>query len=75
VLTLTEAPDHPHNVARTSYTTVGDAVVADAAPRFSATPAAAGALTPVGRDTGALLGQLGYDAAAIDELRAAGTIV
>jgi alpha-methylacyl-CoA racemase len=74
VLTLTEAPDHPHNVARNTYTTVGDAVLADAAPRFSATPAAAGELTPVGRDTAALLGELDYDAAAIDELRASGTI-
>lgn len=74
VLTLTEALDHPHNVARRSYTTVGDAVLADAAPRFSATPGAAGPLTPIGGDTAALLAELGYDAAAVDALRATQTI-
>ena len=66
-----EAPGHPHNAARRSYTEIGGAVLADAAPRFSATPAGAGPLTPIGRDTAALLAELGYDAAAIDELRAA----
>jgi alpha-methylacyl-CoA racemase len=74
VLTLEEAPGHPHNVARHSYTTIGTAVLADTAPRFSATPAAAGELTGIGGDTAALLDELGYDEVAVEALRSAGAI-
>jgi alpha-methylacyl-CoA racemase len=38
VLSLAEAPDHPHNVARGTYTRFGGAVQAAPAPRFSRTP-------------------------------------
>ena len=34
--------EHPHNVARRSYTSVGDATMVDAAPKFSATAGRAG---------------------------------
>jgi alpha-methylacyl-CoA racemase len=74
VLTLAEAPGHPHNVARRSYTQVGDATLVDSAPKFSATPGRAGALTAVGGDTADLLAELGYDATAIDALRTAAAI-
>ena len=74
VLTLEEAPLHPHNVARGSYARVGDATLAQPAPRFSATPAHAVGLTAVGADTGALLEEAGYGAAEVAGLRAAGTI-
>jgi alpha-methylacyl-CoA racemase len=74
VLTLAEAPSHPHNVARRSYTQVGPATVADAAPKFSATPGAATPLTAIGADTAALLTGLGYDQAQLSELRESGTI-
>lgn len=74
VLTLEEAPTHPHNVSRGSYTRVGEATLADAAPRFSATPGAAAPVTELGGDTASLLAELGYDEAAIAELRASGTI-
>ncbi len=72
VLTLDEAPNHPHNLARRSYTQVGPATMVDAAPKFSATPGAAGELTTIGGDTEALLAELGYDD--LSELRSAGTI-
>jgi alpha-methylacyl-CoA racemase len=74
VLTLTEAPTHPHNRARRSYTRVGDATMVDAAPKFSATPGSTGALTEVGGDTAALLGELGYGDSDLAQLRASGAI-
>ncbi|MET0365200.1 MAG: CaiB/BaiF CoA-transferase family protein [Sphingobium sp.] len=40
VLSMTEAPDHPHNVARKSFVVVDGVTVPAPAPRFSATPAA-----------------------------------
>jgi alpha-methylacyl-CoA racemase len=74
VLTLAEAPAHPHNVARGSFVAVGDATLAAPAPRFSATPGATTALTEVGADTAALLDELSFTAAELDELRAAAAI-
>jgi alpha-methylacyl-CoA racemase len=40
VLTMEEAPHHPHNVARGSFVEVGGVVQPAPAPRFSRTPAA-----------------------------------
>jgi alpha-methylacyl-CoA racemase len=39
VLELSEAPDHPHALARNSFMRQGDAMVPAPAPRFSRTPA------------------------------------
>jgi alpha-methylacyl-CoA racemase len=72
VLTLEEAPQHRHNVARRSYTTVGNATMVDAAPKFSTTAGRAGDLTTIGADTEALLAELGYDD--LSELRSNATI-
>lgn len=74
VLSLQEAPEHPQNVRRGAYTTVGGATVPATAPKFSGTPGAAGPLTGVGADTSALLDELGYSAAEIGSLRASGAI-
>lgn len=74
VLTLTEAPAHPHNVERASYRDLGDATVAAATPRFSATPSVPGRLSVPGADTAAVLAELGYSAADLDVLRAAHAI-
>jgi alpha-methylacyl-CoA racemase len=74
VLTLTEAPEHPHNAARRSYTQVGDATMVDAAPKFSSTPGVTGPLTEPGGDTATLLGELGYAESDLADLRASGTI-
>jgi alpha-methylacyl-CoA racemase len=38
VLSLREAPHHPHNVARKTFVELGDVVAPAPAPRFSATP-------------------------------------
>jgi alpha-methylacyl-CoA racemase len=74
VLTLAEAPDHPHNAARASYTGVTGETVPAPAPRFSATPAVVGEPSPNGAYTTTLLAELGYDESAVAALRAAGAI-
>ena len=38
VLSLEEAPKHPHNLARETFVTIEDLVQPAPAPRFSATP-------------------------------------
>src|SRR6185369_10352220 len=38
VLTLDEAPSHPHNASRSTYAEVGGATLATPVPRFSGTP-------------------------------------
>jgi alpha-methylacyl-CoA racemase len=75
VLTLAEAPAHPHNVARGSYAQIGTATLAQAAPKFSVTETRAGELTGIGADTDDLLAEAGYGASGLDELRASGAIV
>lgn len=74
VLTLDEALQHPHNVARGSFVEVSGAPMPGPAPRFSRTPAAAGDVSPLGSATSELLAELGYDAAALERLRESGTI-
>ena len=74
VLTLAEAPNHPHNVARGSYVDVAGATVAAPTPRFSTTPTTAGAPSERGADTEALLGELGYGTDATAQLRESGAI-
>jgi alpha-methylacyl-CoA racemase len=74
VLTLAEALDHPHNVARGSFVEVGGAPMPGPAPRFSRTPLTAGPLTEVGAATADLLSEAGYTGDELSELRAAGVI-
>jgi alpha-methylacyl-CoA racemase len=74
VLTLAEALEHPHNVARGSFVDVDGAPMPAPAPRFSATPGAAAGLTEIGAATSELLTELGYHEPELAELRAAGAI-
>ena len=75
ILSLGEAPQHPHNVARETFLEVGGAVQPAPAPRYSATvndtPRAAPA---VGADGDAVLAGLGYDASRIAALREGGAV-
>jgi alpha-methylacyl-CoA racemase len=74
VLTLAEALDHPHNVARGSFIDVDGAPMPAPAPRFSATPATAGPLTEIGATSGALLAELGFSEQEVAELRSSGAV-
>jgi len=75
VLTLAEAPDHPHNLARGTFTEVAGIRQPAPGPKFDRTPAAAPtAPSETGADTGEVLAELGLRAADIENLRAAGTI-
>ena len=75
VLSLAEAPDHPHNVARGTFTERDGVRQASPAPRFSRTTPALGS-RPVraGADTFELLGELGFTGQQIDDLVLARTV-
>jgi alpha-methylacyl-CoA racemase len=72
ILSLAEAPDHPHNRARGAFITIDGVVQPAPAPLYSETPNAAPASPRP--DADALLGDLGYAPERISALRAAGTI-
>ncbi|WP_374394140.1 CaiB/BaiF CoA transferase family protein [Sphingopyxis sp.] len=75
VLSLAEAPQHPHNVKRETFLTVGGVVQPAPAPRYSATVNDAPRAAPTcGADADALLAGLGYDAAGIAALRDSGAV-
>lgn len=60
VLSIGEAPLHPHHVERQTYTSLGDGHMARPVPRFAGTPAAEPRPAPVvGSDGQALLEELG----------------
>ncbi|HEY3737508.1 MAG TPA: CaiB/BaiF CoA-transferase family protein [Jatrophihabitans sp.] len=73
VLTLTEAPAHPHNAARHAYAEFEGKPVAAPAPRFSATATgvAAGAIPTDGLE---IMRQLDYTEADLAVLRESGVI-
>lgn len=73
VLNMAEAPHHPHNAARGTLVEHDGVMQPAPAPRYSATVAE---LPPMTRaaDTDAVLADLGYDAARVAALKAAGTV-
>ena len=75
VLTLAEAPRHPHNVARGTFVDVGGVTQPAPAPRYSATPTATPRATlPAGTDTDTVLGELGLTPGEVERLRAEGAV-
>lgn len=77
VLSLAEAPHHPHNAERKTFIPgIGDAVQPAPAPRFSATPAAPPrpARQP-GSDGRAVLESLGYGLSRIEALMQEGIVL
>jgi alpha-methylacyl-CoA racemase len=75
VLSMAEAPDHPHNKARGSFAEVGGMMQPMPAPRYSKTPASKPeAAPPAGRDTEAVLAGLGYTPERIAVLKASGAL-
>jgi alpha-methylacyl-CoA racemase len=72
VLSMSEAPQHPHNVARGTFVTRDDVVQPAPAPRFSATPARLDLPPPaVGEHTDAVLAELGLSGDQVHQLRQA----
>jgi alpha-methylacyl-CoA racemase len=69
VLSMGEAPDHPHNRARSVFAAIGDVMQPMPSPRFSRT-AAPEPIAPgsAGGESRAILAELGYSEARIDAL-------
>ena len=75
VMSLLEAPHHPHNVARKTFVEVDGVVQPAPAPRFSRTPGAIQCPPPaVGEHTEAALRDWGFTESEVARLRTAGAI-
>jgi len=75
VLTLAEAPAHPQNISRQTFTEVDGVVQPAAAPRFSRTPAAVTTPPPAaGEHTTEVLLERGFSRAEVDLLLGAGVV-
>ncbi|GAB4351323.1 MAG: CaiB/BaiF CoA-transferase family protein [Immundisolibacter sp.] len=75
VLSLAEAPQHPHNVARGSFIEVDGALHPAPAPRFSRTPAQVRhGPRPAGADSEAVLADWGFSAERIAQLLRRGAV-
>ena len=75
VLSLADAPNHPHNVARGTFVTVDGVVQPAPAPRFDRTPSAIQALDPrIGAHNETGLASWGLPAEEIAALQACGAL-
>jgi alpha-methylacyl-CoA racemase len=75
VLSLQEAPAHPHLAARGTFVDQGGGAQPGPAPRFSRTPGAVrGRPRRPGQDTLAALGEWGFSVEELDRLRNSGAI-
>jgi alpha-methylacyl-CoA racemase len=75
VLSIFEAPDHPHNKARNTFVKVDGIVQPAPSPRFSRTvPEVSHAANPPGADTEAVLTDCGFSKEEVAALREAGAI-
>ncbi|WP_273462831.1 CaiB/BaiF CoA transferase family protein [Sandarakinorhabdus limnophila] len=73
VLSMSEAPHHPHNAARGTFVEADGVMQPAPAPRYSATVSDAPRMTKLA-DTDAILAELGYDSGKVEALKAAGTV-
>ncbi len=75
VLSLAEAPQHPHNVARGTFIDVGGTVMPAPAPRYSVTTTDQPRPAPgIGADGAAILADIGWDSGRVEALRASGAM-
>jgi alpha-methylacyl-CoA racemase len=75
VLSITEAPEHPHAKARNAFTEVAGVVQPSPAPRLSRTPGAVQSPPAVpGQHTDEVLAAAGYGAGEIAALRHSGAV-
>ena len=73
VLSLAEAPRHPHNLHRATFLTLDGVTQPAPAPRYAGTPNDAPRMTQrAGEDTTEVLAALGYSTSRIADLKAAG---
>lgn len=76
VLSMEEAPRHPHNVARQSFIELSGFSQPAPAPRFSrSSPAKPRPAVPYGSDNDDVLRDLGLDDAGIEALKASGAVL
>ena len=73
VLSMSEAPHHPHNAARGTFVEADGVMQPAPAPRYSATVSDAPRMTKTA-DTDAILAELGYGADRVSALKAGGTV-
>ena len=73
VLSMSEAPQHPHNAARQTFVEADGVMQPAPAPRYSATVTDAPRMTKAA-DTDAILAELGYPAEKLDALKAGGVV-
>ncbi|MEN9932028.1 MAG: Alpha-methylacyl-CoA racemase [Pseudomonadota bacterium] len=73
VLSMSEAPHHPHNVARGTFVEADGVMQPAPAPRYSATVTDTPRMTKAA-DTDAILAELGYGADKMAALKAGGTV-
>ena len=73
VLSMAEAPAHPHNIARGTFLEAGGVVQPAPAPRYSVSTTDVPAMLKAFGGA-AVLARLGYDAAKIAALTGAGTV-
>ncbi len=75
VLSLAEAPEHPHNAARGTFVDVGGVPQPGPAPRFSRTPTQVVRPAPhPGEHTAEALADWGFDAAGVGALQESGAV-
>ena len=75
VLSLDEAPHHPHNVERGTFKTINGVVQPGPAPRFSRTPGEIqGPAAHAGQHTDDVLASFGFAASDVAKLREAGAV-
>ncbi len=75
VLSIADAPKHPHNVARSTFVEVAGVTQPAPAPRFSRTvPVISSPPSHPGQQTSEVLARSGFDAAEIDRLMASGAV-
>ncbi len=75
VLSMGEAPEHPHNVERGTFVERDGAIQAAPAPRFSRTAPEIGRPAPhTGQDTDAVLAENGFSTEEIAKLHASGAV-
>lgn len=75
ILSMNEAPHHPHNIARESYLHTDGVIQPAPAPKFSrSAPSVPASPAPAGSNTQGVLQELGYDGAQIAELKNQGVL-